>query len=156
MEHFKYLPFPLVSYLNKAWISAAQPLAGALFKRKWYHTKQSEQQVWESRLLAGLLTERSEETHQRLERQHQATSLTPLQKPEEGVRSPGAGLTGSCEQPYVDAGHRTQAVDRKLEQEKLSTSWWDFASGRADTGRKEAARGWLISPYRLAISPSQK
>ena len=28
-----------------------------------------------------------------------------IQRPEEGIRSPGAGITGSCEPPDVDAGN---------------------------------------------------
>lgn len=31
-------------------------------------------------------------------------------KPEEGVRSPGAGVTGRCELFYVGAGNRTQVL----------------------------------------------
>lgn len=30
-----------------------------------------------------------------------------MRRPEEGVRSPGAGLTGGCESPDVEAGNGT-------------------------------------------------
>lgn len=39
-------------------------------------------------------------------------------RPEEGVRSPRAGITGSCELPDVGAGHRTRVL---LEQYILLT-----------------------------------
>ena len=32
------------------------------------------------------------------------------QRPEEGIRSPGAGVTGSSELPYEGAGNQTQVL----------------------------------------------
>lgn len=38
------------------------------------------------------------------------TEYRCLQRPEEGVRYQGAGVTGSCEQPHVGAGKQTQVL----------------------------------------------
>jgi hypothetical protein len=85
-----------------------------------------------------------------------------LQRPEEGIRGPGAGYTGSCEPSYVGARNRVQLLwERRKHSYLLShlcsltlslSSSFHFSAGL----RAEATHDWAPSLSTAQLHPKSR